>query len=581
MSRLFGTSHDDVLLMIMSWLDLRDHGLLDLALTNVTERKRWMMCLLSADLDYKGMDHYTHSSLRWLIQRKMRPESIDCSCSSVDDRLFVAIDNKLLHTLHLRNNIVTDTGLLMIAQGCPRLRNVGLHYNSMISDGGLLALATNLPGMTSIDLNYLWNVTSIGVFAIAERCPALRHISLQGNGRAADNTVLSFRSISAIASWCPKLQTINVSFSKKFSNQSLALLASSCKELRSFSLGECDLITDKAIATIANSCPELECLHIGTYKFNNEDGTLSYHNAISDESFKIVGQKCSKLVNFSIAYNNVSDVGIAALSRGCPKLQSFSANNCPSISTAGIMALTHGCKELRTINLSKCEGITDDCISSIASGCPELTSFTLSSSREVTNAGIVCMAGGCRKLKRVSLYDCRLIGNAALIAIASGCPNLLEISITACPYVSNGGILAIACGCLALESIFILSCTNVSDEGVIALALKCCNLQQISLARLKITDASLVAFAKNSRKLRRVFLEYCEHITSAGLSILTAKCAQIQLFYHHSCRKINKNENLLSLRRNYLRSNSELNRAAEHNHHKSAIAMLRYFISCK
>jgi hypothetical protein len=139
MSRLFGISDENPILIIMSWLDLRDHGLLYLAVTNVVERKRWMICLssahlnsnlraiqcTSADLNYNLRTvQCAHSLLRWLIKRKMQLEVI--SCAVVDDLSFVGIDNKLLHTLGLFKSVITDAGLLMIAQECPQLKDITL-----------------------------------------------------------------------------------------------------------------------------------------------------------------------------------------------------------------------------------------------------------------------------------------------------------------------------------------------------------------------------------------------------------------------------------------------------------------------
>ena len=146
MSRLFCISDDNVILVIMSWLDLRDHGLLDMALTNAVDRKRWMTCLLSAHYSNTATSGHSHSLLRWLIQRKMCDKFIRChEGAAVNDRSFVGINNNVLHTLHLSRSRITDTGLLMIAQGCPQLKTVELSYCKRISNKGLLALATNLP----------------------------------------------------------------------------------------------------------------------------------------------------------------------------------------------------------------------------------------------------------------------------------------------------------------------------------------------------------------------------------------------------------------------------------------------------
>ena len=394
MSRLLSISDENLVPVILSWLDLRDYGLLDLALTNVVERKRWMICISLAQLKSNvGTIQCTHSLLRWLIKRKMQPEVIRCCYPPViDDRSFVGIDNNSLHTLHLSSSDITDAGLLMIAQGCPQLKDITLSYCMKICDKGLLALAVHLSGITSISLS-LFEAGSIGGFTMASRCPALQTFYFYEIGLNTDDSVAVNDSIMAMARGCPKLQTLSLANSQWVSDQSVAFLAERCRELRSLCLHGCNRVTDEAIKAIANSCPDLEKLDIAGRRSSGTYGTLPY-SKITDESFITVGQKCSKLVSISITNSNVTDIGIAALASGCPQLRTFSANYCPSMSTAGITALSHGCKELRTINLRDCGRITDDCLFRIAEGCPELLLFTLSSNYLVTNAGISCIAGG-------------------------------------------------------------------------------------------------------------------------------------------------------------------------------------------
>jgi F-box and leucine-rich repeat protein 2/20 len=176
----------------------------------------------------------------------------------------------------------------------------------------------------------------------------------------------------------------------------------------------------------------------------------------------------------------------------------------------------------------------------------------------VTNAGISCIARGCEKLVYITIENCRQIDDTALIAIGSSCRNLLGITITDSlgPRFSDRGLTAIACGCPVLESISII-CVNMTDAGVIVLAQKCFHLKSVTLDSSKmITNASLIAFATNSRKLQSVSF---------------------------SRNKVGK-VNLLSLRRKYLLAKtSEHNHpeTSEHNRPTSVLSMLWHFISWK
>ena len=177
--------------------------------------------------------------------------------------------------------------------------------------------------------------------------------------------------------------------------------------------------------------------------------------------------------------------------------------------------------------------------------------------------------------------DCSQIDDTALIAIGSSCPNLLGITIaSSSPNFSDRGVITVARGCPALESISISYCPNITDVGVIVLAQNCFQLKCITLTSSKITDASLIAFATNSRKLQSVTFNNCDCITSTGLSILSVECTQMQKMSFETSKKVQK-ENLLSLRRKYLSGISLQNGASEHIRHTSALSTLRYYLSFK
>ena len=60
MSRLYGIFDENLILLVMSWLNLRDYGVLDMALTNVEERKRWMTSLSSAGKTIGKIRRFVH-----------------------------------------------------------------------------------------------------------------------------------------------------------------------------------------------------------------------------------------------------------------------------------------------------------------------------------------------------------------------------------------------------------------------------------------------------------------------------------------------------------------------------------------
>ena len=97
---------------------------------------------------------------------------------------------------------------------------------------------------------------------------------------------------------------------------------------------------------------------------------------------------------------------------------------------------------------------------------------------------------------------------------------------------------------------------------------------------MRISDTTLMAFAKNSRELQTVTFIYCPRITYTGLSTLAAECAQIQSIYLGNCRYV-KNGNLAFLRKKYLHALSKQEEALKRKNLKSVISKFRYYVSCK
>ena len=549
MSILFGKSNDNVILLIMSWLKLLDYGLLDLALTNTVERRRWITCLSSADLDL--MSEKSDSLVRWSIKRKMRPSSMTIHFDkSLTDSTFLGITNKLLRELDIISCKITDVGLVMIAQGCPQLKKIRLFSCNHITNEGILSMAMILPGLTSVYLSLLPKVTSTGVTAFLRQSPALLEITLCGN-------ILATRdAVRAIGRDLPRLQRLNISHTDKVSDQDVEYLATSCRDLLSVTFNECRLVTDIAILAIVNSCPGLEEISVNSgwiATYENGLGNVTPYGA-TGECLRAMGRVCPNLKTLTISGGDVRGIGTSGAGNDFHRLQRFSATNCQTMDRNTILALSPGLKELRSIFLSECQGVADDSLSCIAEECPELTSFSISKCKKVTDDGISYVAEGCRKLEKWSIMKCDEITNASLIAVSSGCPDLRHFTIS--------------------------ECRRISDEGVTSLALKCLRLQSLALISIGITDASLIALAAHSRELSCVSLDCCNGVTSEGLCALATECYQLQHISSRRCRYLREG-NYLSLKSKYLRDQSEQSKVLYESRRKTIISALRYFISCK
>ena len=110
-----------------------------------------------------------------------------------------------------------------------------------------------------------------------------------------------------------------------------------------------DLEVDNAqLISIANGLPQLQSLNI------------AYCTKITDEGMAALSNGLPQLQSLNISgCSNITDEGIRALASGCPQLQSLNTSGCWNITDEGIRALASGCPKLQSLNIdSNCYNIT-------------------------------------------------------------------------------------------------------------------------------------------------------------------------------------------------------------------------------
>lgn len=73
--------------------------------------------------------------------------------------------------------LVTDEGILYLARGCKKLKEIRLRWCD-ITDLGISMLALGCPMLTAVDLSFCKNVTGIGIWNMAKLCPNLGYLGI-------------------------------------------------------------------------------------------------------------------------------------------------------------------------------------------------------------------------------------------------------------------------------------------------------------------------------------------------------------------------------------------------------------------
>ena len=181
---------------------------------------------------------------------------------------------------------------------------------------------------------------------------------------------------------------------------------------------------------------------------------LQVLDSVRDEGLESVGMSCKKLQSLRVLPLNaredadelVSEVGLTAISRGCPALRSI-LYFCQTMTNAAVIAMSRNCPELKVFRLCimgrhQPDHATgeplDEGFGAIVQNCSKLT--WLSTSGQLTDRAFEYIGRYGKSLRTLSVA---FAGNSdvALQYILQGCSKLEKLEIRDCPF-GDAGLLS-------------------------------------------------------------------------------------------------------------------------------------------
>ena len=146
-------------------------------------------------------------------------------------------------------HLATDGGLTALSTGCKNLDRIMLNAGN-ITYAGLNNLGACLHSIILLGCIML---TDEGLLCLAERCPKLRMLDLVGCNKITDAGLLHFT--------CPDLQHINVS-SSMITDTGIHSLVTGSPCLQEVFLNNCQAISDVGVECIVNGCLDVRTIYV-------------------------------------------------------------------------------------------------------------------------------------------------------------------------------------------------------------------------------------------------------------------------------------------------------------------------------
>ncbi|CAN6361238.1 unnamed protein product [Urochloa humidicola] len=300
---------------------------------------------------------------------------------------------------------------------------------------------------------------------------------------------VGWRGLEALVAACPRLEAVDLSHCVGAGDREAAAVAAAVG-LRELKMEKCLAVTDMGLAKVAVGCPRLEKL------------SVKWCREISDIGIDLLAKKCPELRSLDISYLKVGNGSLRSIST-LEKLEELAMVGCSGIDDDGLELLSKGSDSLQSVDVSRCD--------------------------HVTYQGLASLMDGRKFLQKLYAADClHEIGQRFLSKLATLKETLTALKLDGLE-VSDSLLQAIGEGCNNLVEIGLSKCSGVTDEGISSLVARCSDLRAIDLTCCNlITNDALDSIADNCKMLERLRLESCSLINEKGLERIATCCPNLQ-----------------------------------------------------
>lgn len=337
---------------------------------------------------------------------------------------------------------------------------------------------------------------------------------------------------------CPQVQRVH--FAEPISHQ-VESFVKFAPRLRSLIIVNGRFIKDEALQIIVESCPHLEHIEFAGFEQVTTAGVILFAQHVPHlkklalrgnwvREDLLIPLNCPKLTHLSLWGSSMTDAGLSALVRGCPKLQSLELQGCYGMTSAGLQQVAARLNQLTMINFQVCEELTDAVVEEFAQNCPHLQQVTMHYCGEITDRSLLALAKYCKDLKKLDVGKCEEITDEGIVAIAERCSQLTSINLEGCIKLTDGAFKAVISHCPSITQINLDNC-HVSDAVIIALSEAYPRLEYIWAT--KLGDQAIFALILNCPALKGLFTPLTHSgLIAAHIGLPKGVCLRLDEFFY-------------------------------------------------
>lgn len=214
--------------------------------------------------------------------------------------------------------------------------------------------------LESVDLSWCSGASDRSVVEFS-RCPGLKEL------RLSHCRVVTRRSVRILAVRCPRLEVLDMNCISSLRDSLLSFIGQNCPYLRVLNIANGKSISDEGVGHIARGCPRLEVLD------------LSWCARVTDSGVSMIAAHVPELREIGLSETQVTNIGIADLTRSCQNLESVQLARCAHITDPAVESIISKCAfRLKSLNLASCQNVSDNIVEKLITQCTRLSCLDVS-----------------------------------------------------------------------------------------------------------------------------------------------------------------------------------------------------------
>ncbi|ORY83084.1 hypothetical protein BCR37DRAFT_379038 [Protomyces lactucae-debilis] len=247
-------------------------------------------------------------------------------------------------------------------------------------------------------------------------------------------------SLLALESHSPRLEALNISYTKNVLVTGMAKTLKAWPELQDLRIAECGV--SSAVMHSIHGLKRLRRLCLsGCLNLKDTDlKTMIYGHAPFGLHYPERTARMTHLVHLDISRTRLTDACIQYMCGTLPKLEKLEVAGITELTDAGITQLVQHCPRLTHVDFEDCS-IGDGALQALASSCRKLRHLQLSHCSNITDIGVLQLIDNLPALQHLDLDNTK-ITNRVLSGVAAKTTSM-RISLYDCPNISWTGVLSI------------------------------------------------------------------------------------------------------------------------------------------